>query len=1238
MRVWPSSLPLGVCRLLTTCLCIASAFFSLSRVEAQSPSVSLMKVPTTGDASRFHSYDAGRAQGSQSMGRMLWVLKRSQAQEDQLQDLLEQQQDQSNPQYHKWLTPESYADQFGPSGDAVNAVTNYLMAHGLSVAKIHRGVSAIEFSGTVSQVQQALHAEIHNYALPSGKHMRGFASTPQIDESVGRFTALVVADPPETVSYIRPRTATYNKPTHKVTIPPYEPPGDPDVLRANSGTYDPNFPFQAVFPGDLGPLYDVPYYGSTGTLKAMDGSGVTIGIVGLSNLNLAYPANYRATFGLPSNTPNVIVDGSDPGITDGDEYADYSQIELVSAVAPNARLNYYVAGGTDQDTGEDFALLRALADNQVQVMLLGFQQCEAFLNSGNNLGINPLLQAIFEEASVQGITVVAASGNTGSGGCDSPAPPATQGLAVNAYASTPYTVSVGGTDFYYGASDTASDATYAQYWNTSPTGYVNSLTYVPEQPWNDANGTVQENPAYYFPYNFASGGGISAVGDVPENLDSNGNLISYGTPGPYPQPAWQKGIVPSSISSTDRVVPDVALFSGDGINNSEFLFCAASQDCSPTGTNQSFTAIGGTQNSAAVFAGIMSLVVQQHGAQGNANPTLYSLFKTKPAVFHAISQGNNTVQCTSGTPNCTNGSLVTTAGGIAYPATGSYSAATGLGSVDAAALVTNWANPNTTATTSTISITNPTTGAPVTTFSHGDTVRVSTIVTGSGGTPSGEVQVIDTSALPSNASEGPITLSRGTGYLDTNDLPGGTYQVRVRYGGDQTFAPSVSAPITITVAGVPSNIVIESQTPQNGQSIAYGSPMSVSLGLYDNKSVATATGYITLKDGSTTIAVLPLDSEGYVSFSSSTFKVGSHNLTASYSGDAGYNPSTLTSGLGFTVTSVGTTTALSQSASGTVASNGATDVTATITPSTAGKGLAPSGTVTIFNGSNTAIAQNIPVTAAVSNGQPIGIATASISGNQLGSGTIAIHAVYTPAAGASYSGSTSGAINVGAGGAAANATTTTIATSDGASTYFDIAFQIVVSGKVTGGITPTGTVSLYSNGSLVASGVALNSGTWTYTIANNTGLLPLPLGPNTLVVEYGGDSTHASSAATLKLSILDDATAGDFTMQPSVVSQIVTSSTPSATFPLGFASLNGFAGTVTLTYAAHAGVSCSFAPSTVTLTSGGIASLNVTCSESGLAAGNYPVSISGTSTFATGLSPNTTATLTHSAQIILSVH
>ena len=56
-----------------------------------------------------------------------------------------------------------------------------------------------------------------------------------------------------------------------------------------------------------------------------------------------------------------------------------------------------------------------------------------------------------EQAAAQGITVVAASGNTGAAGCEvqGTAGTATTGYAVNGYASSPYVTAVGGTDFYY---------------------------------------------------------------------------------------------------------------------------------------------------------------------------------------------------------------------------------------------------------------------------------------------------------------------------------------------------------------------------------------------------------------------------------------------------------------------------------------------------------------------------------------------------------------------------------------------------------------------------------------------------------------------------------------------------------------------------------------------------------------------------------------------------------------------
>ena len=63
------------------------------------------------------------------------------------------------------------------------------------------------------------------------------------------------------------------------------------------------------------------------------------------------------------------------------------------------------------------------------------------------------------------------TGDNGSAGCDGGTDYAVNGQAVNGFASTPYNVAVGGTDFYYSyyaSTQTALDDQLATYWTTTP--------------------------------------------------------------------------------------------------------------------------------------------------------------------------------------------------------------------------------------------------------------------------------------------------------------------------------------------------------------------------------------------------------------------------------------------------------------------------------------------------------------------------------------------------------------------------------------------------------------------------------------------------------------------------------------------------------------------------------------------------------------------------------------------------
>src|SRR5580704_19537916 len=106
-------------------------------------------------------YDQGAAPPDLPMNRMLLVLKRSPDQEAALQALLDQQQDNSSPNYHKWLTPDQFGQQFGASEGDIQTISSWLESHGFSIDKVTRGRTLIEFSGSASKVQEAFHTEIH---------------------------------------------------------------------------------------------------------------------------------------------------------------------------------------------------------------------------------------------------------------------------------------------------------------------------------------------------------------------------------------------------------------------------------------------------------------------------------------------------------------------------------------------------------------------------------------------------------------------------------------------------------------------------------------------------------------------------------------------------------------------------------------------------------------------------------------------------------------------------------------------------------------------------------------------------------------------------------------------------------------------------------------------------------------------------------------------------------------------
>ncbi|HTH42009.1 MAG TPA: protease pro-enzyme activation domain-containing protein [Terracidiphilus sp.] len=1197
--------------------------------------------------------DLGAAPDSLQLNRMHLVLKRSDTQEAALQQLINEMHTPGSPSYHQWLTPDQFGAQFGPSDQDIATVTTWLTNHGFNVSKVNPGHQTIEISGSVAQLRNAFHTQIHRYSF-NGQTRFANATDPQIPSAlapvVGGFVSL---NNFPIRSYAQSYgKAQYDPATNKAT---------PQWTMGSSSSLS-----FVLAPSDYAVQYDLnPLYNA-----GVNGTGQTIAIINESNINIDLVNQFRSLFGLPANPPQVIIDGNDPGVDGinnpgGPNFAAveaYLDVEWAGAIAPNATIDLVIAADTALQQGLILAAERAVYSNIASVISLSFGACEKNLGSSN-----PFLSSLWEQAAAQGITVAVSTGDSGSAACDNSANYAVGGQAVNGFASTPYNVAVGGSDFYYSqysAGGTALNNQISGYWNTTPsnsTPTVSLLGYIPEQPWNESQFGLNVNN-YFNTFQTttvaAGSGGASNAAICSGNTYDSTTYLCTSTLSGYPKPTWQTGIT-GIPNDNVRDTPDVSLFASSGINASYYPLCASDGDCqsASSGGSVQISGVGGTSASAPAFAGIMALVNQKYGRQGQANTVLYPLAKQFPNSFHDITVGTISVPCEfSPTPstNCiTAGTSAITVGNIVegqigtgttpqYNAAPGYDLATGLGTIDAANLVNNWGSVTLAATTTTMT-------PSATTLAHGSAVTISGTVTGSG-TPSGDVALMTDSTEQSQQGATKFTLSNGSYSGTTSNLPGGTYNIWAQYGGDSVNGLSTSSKTQITVnpeaSTINLNLINGSSllTPSAGPgtSVDYGTqlllnalvaPSSQAAALQTclvNKtgcssvSFTAPTGTVTFADKGTTINTAAINSEGDAEYNA-PFSVGAHSVTAAYAGDRSYNAAPTSSPITFTVVQdtpqifVGGSNQTNNSNSFEFVSgtnqptvlnvsvvNNAVYSAATSSSISPVPVAAPTGTVTVSSSP-----------AGISGSVSLSSGTDPSSGAQLGVGTLTIPAstaanTYTVTL--TYNGDTnyksttaSGSIQI-VSSTSTKATTTTATMSGSLSPNS----TIKVTGSVTGtGTTaPTGGIIVYSSGNYLTGNSQVSFSSSSGNVSNFSFTMNssfLAQGANFVTLQYTGDNTYAPSAFTLNSGGSIPNPLSDFTLVPDS-SNVPVAVGKSGTANIYLSSVNGFSGAVNLKCAA-AGVSCSI-PSSTTLTSGSNGTVALTLSAPSAAAnGNYNVMI-----------------------------
>jgi hypothetical protein len=901
--------------------------------------------------------DRGAAPDEMPIDRLQLVLKRSPSQEAALRALLAALHAPGSPGYHKWLTPEQFGAQFGPSDDDLAAVKNWLAAHGFSVVRVNPGKATMEIAGNVAALRSAFHTSIHRYAVNGETHYAN-ANDPQIPAAlapvVGGFFSL---------NNFRPRSAS--KVLGKAGFDPHTGTATPEWT-IGSGNFDYLADRLVLSPADFAVQYDLNTLYSGG----ITGAGQSVAIVNEANINVDLVNQFRSVFlpGYPANPPQVIIDGTDPGVDgtnnyDGPNYASteaYLDVEWAGAVAPAATIDLVIAADTALENGLELAMTYAVYSNVAPVISLSFGQCELYLGAQNQT-----IEALWEQAAAQGITVVVSTGDNGSAACDSPNAQdyALHGQAVSGFASTPFNVAVGGTDFYYSAfnqGDTAIDSQLAQYWDTTPSNNtpkisINSASApIPEQPWNDSqygNDVINYYAQIADGFDTSISAGSGGVSNCSTGSGTGANGWTACTAG-YAKPAWQQDLVgaPGSGMPDDSVrdLPDVSLFAANGLNDSYYPICAADGDCQPAASDGTLqiTGIGGTSAAAPAFAAIMALVNQKYGRQGQADNILYPMWLQYRTAFYDVRTGTNAVPCEYAptvSPNCISVSNplqvdgTVTEGEIGSGSTADYNAgigydlATGLGTIDANALLTDWGKVKFGPTTTTLTPSS-------TSFTHGTSITVTGSVTGTD-SPTGDVALITDSTEYSNQgsalfplSSGSFTSANNASYPQgINFLPGGAYHIWGQYGGDARNALSTSTPVLITVNPEPSaidlNLVQEYPftifQPGNGPTaqIDYGTEMLLSAAVTPTADAAniencllgnpncttelytTPTGPVTFTDttgsgSNSTTAVMNTAGDAELN---APFAVGTHAVTASYNGDNSYTAAVSTAPINFTV-------------------------------------------------------------------------------------------------------------------------------------------------------------------------------------------------------------------------------------------------------------------------------------------------------------------------------------------------
>ena len=478
--------------------------------------------------------------------------------------------------YGQFLTADQFHATYAPTAASEQAVRTYLAGKGLTIsgtAPFRRYVTA---SGTVAQLDKAFNVKLKSFSHLGQKVVAPTTAAALPAKVAG---AVLTVDGLDTTKVTMSRHAA----------PTTEPPAGFKNARPCSRYYgqvaaSKQADFKTPLPqfkdttlsyapcGYTGPQYRAAYEGDT----SLTGAGTTVAITDAYRWQLiaSDAEKYAAQHGDGSYAPGQLTENlpasynnqeaCDPSGWSGEETLD---VEAVHAMAPGANIRYYASSSCFDDDFLD-TLARVTDEGVAQVVSNSWGDAGEVTSSEAVTAY----EAIFQQAALQGISVLFSSGDSGD-------EVANTGLKQADYPATePFVTAVGGT----------------------ATGIGDDGKRIFDTGWGTRTYSLAKDDKSWTPggYLYGAGGGVSSL---------------------FNQPSYQRGVVASQLSN-GRAVPDVAMDADPQTG----MLIGQTQEFSD-GTYYSEYRIGGTSLASPLLAGMTALAVQNNQGRGFGllNPVIY---------------------------------------------------------------------------------------------------------------------------------------------------------------------------------------------------------------------------------------------------------------------------------------------------------------------------------------------------------------------------------------------------------------------------------------------------------------------------------------------------------------------------------------------------------------------------------------------------------------------------------------